>query len=293
MAALIELHRMPLAVIVSLMTCIWTIYWYIARHSKFDGEHAMSNHTERCSTKSEAENILTGIVKEEVGKSLGVIKVLFCVILLGISCLIGFAVKNGQKSADPLSWSTSQQEDLSQLPTSLSLVAKPTTAADPRAEIVGRVSALMTMVDGRLSTEELAFALKLFSKRSKADFGSAIGSALANEKVEFIDRRAILRAYDAEEEFLFITSGEKSLMRRQESTITDLFEIIQGYTPESGDERDPLEARTELMNQTLALVRVWVKQFAGMPGDEKATAQLALYQAMQDRLISRLDMSKP
>ena len=253
----------------------------------------MSNHTERCSTKSEAENILTGIVKEEVGKSLGVIKVLFCVILLGISCLIGFAVKNGQKSEDPFSQATSQQEDLSHQSTSLSMVAKPSTAADPRAEIIGRVSALMALVDGRVSAEELSFALKLFSKRSKADIGSAIGSALANEKVEFIDRRAILRAYDAEEEFLFITSGEKSLMRRQESTITDLFVIIQGYTPESGDERDPLEARTELMNQTIALAGVWVKQFEGMPEDEKATAQSDLYQAMQERLVERLDMSKP
>lgn len=252
-----------------------------------------SNSNEPRSQKSEAEIILTGMVKEEVGKSLGVIKILFCVILLGIMCLIGFAAMNGQKSHDPFNQAAGLPEDLSQLPTSLSLVAKPTTTANPRAEIVGRVSALMAMVDGRLSTEELAFALKLFSKRSKADFGSAIGSALADEKVEFIDRRAILRAFDAEEEFLFVTSGEQSLMLNQESTITDLFDIIQRYTPESGDKLDPLEARTKLMNQTLALAEVWVKQFAGMPGDAKATEQLALYQAMQDRLISRLDMSKP
>lgn len=252
-----------------------------------------SNSNEPRSQKSEAEIILTGMVKEEVGKSLGVIKILFCVILLGIMCLIGFAAINGQKSQDPSNQAAGLPEDLSQLPTSLSLVAKPDTAADPRAEIVGRVSALMTTVDGTISAEELAFALKLFSKRSKADFGYAIGSALANEKVEFIDRRAILRAYDVEEDVLRLNDGEKSLMLHQENTITDLFDIIQRYTPESGDKRDPLEARTELMNQTLALAEVWVKQFAGMPGDAKATEQLALYQAMQDRLISRLDMSKP
>lgn len=253
----------------------------------------MSNSTNSHFPKSEAEVILTGIVKDEVSKSLGGIYKLGWIILLGIACLIGFAAMNGRKSVDPISQAAVLQGDLSQQPTSFSLVAKPTSAADPRAEIVGRVSALMALVDGQVSTEELSFALKLFSKRSKAEFGSAIGSALANEKVELIDRRAILRAYDAEEEFLFITSGEKSLMRRQESTITDLFEIIQGYTPEPGDERDPLEARTELMNQTLALAGVWVKQFSSTPGDAKSTAQVALSQAMQERLVERLDMSKP
>ncbi|AXH59824.1 hypothetical protein [Pseudomonas amygdali] len=252
----------------------------------------MSNNTEPRSPKSEAEIILSSMVKDEVGKSLGVIQILFCVILLGIAFLIGFVVMNGQKSADPITRSASLQEDLSQQPTSLSLVAKPATAADPRAEIVGRVSALMTTVDGKVSAEELAFALKLFSKRSKADFGSAIGSALGGEKVEFVDRRAILRAYDAEEDFLRVNDGEKSLMRHQESTITDLFSIIQAYTPDSG-ESDPSVARTELMKQTLALAGVWVEHFASMPEDAKAPANQALYQAMQERLTDRLDMSKP
>jgi len=244
--------------------------------------------------QSDAEALLTGIVDAQVAKAFsGIQKLLWGVIV--IVSIVGLAVVTTVMSHNPTvdsGTSGNTAPDITQVTSSLSMVAKPSLSADPSAAIIGRVSALMTTSDKNVTTEELAFAYKLFSKRLVSDFGLSVGTFPENPKLDFIDRRTILRAYDEEETYLKESKSDQSLQRRQENTITDLNEIIQSYVPATG-EKDAPAARKELLRQALALAKVWAEQSAGISGVTLTPAQMALYQTMQNRLSDRLDMTKP
>lgn len=246
------------------------------------------------SEKSEAEVLLNNIVEVEVGKAFHTIRKMFVVIiaLMLVIGVIGFNVLLASQASRTERQNNQVMVDITHQTSSLSLVAKPTPAVDPTSDIIGRVSALMTTADGKVSIEEQAFAFKLFSKRLKSDFGLPVGTFPEKGKLEFIDREMILKAYDDEESYLVLAESEKSLMRRQENTITDLSKIINAYVPPTGEEDAPA-ARKALLSHILSLAKVWTEQASGINGATVTPTQQALYQSMQNRLSDRLDMTKP
>ncbi|MBD8088960.1 hypothetical protein IFT48_03125 [Pseudomonas fluorescens] len=268
----------------------------------------MSQDSAKFDSKSEAERLLGDIVDQKLHAALGPIKrdvwlmgVGIAAVLLVICIFFYGAIKSVRE--DRSSSMAPGIESILNQPTSIPKVGQPTVSADPRAQIIGTVSALMASADGKVSTEDVVFAYKLFAKRLHSDFGVAAGTYPENAKLDFIDRSAIREQFEDRLEYLTTFNNRMEpprhisevspaeVLRKQEISITALYDRITQYVPASGD-KDAPAARAELVKQTINLARVWTEQATALAGGANKP-EAAQYQLMLDRIADRLDIARP
>ena len=252
-----------------------------------------SNTPESTDPKQNAEELLTLIVEDRVASAIfplrkSLNKILLCIgmLVLFVSVFViffGISIKNlKHPEISPASVNTAAS---SMQPSRIELLNENALSEDPKAQIVAYVSALMATSAGDLNEESLLFAYKLFSKRLSSDISQPVGTYPENVTLDFVDRDVIRSIFGDQASSLLGSDIQGVVINRQEALISRLYKLIQQQRDEN--------LRKEMLRQTLGVAKIWVDQAPMLAPLNESQPLVATYQAMQGRIIDRLDTSRP